>query len=299
MPYLRKTIKTVSVELYQIQVININRPLVSAEWLFKNRNAMNLVILDATIPKITLANSDSDGISKNQIKKARFIDIKNEFSDLTTELPNTMLTQVEFEKAARELGINSNSAIVVYDEYGIYSSTRAWWMFKAMGHDNIAVLDGGFPEWNKAEFIIEEKKRYSGEKGNFKADYNEKYFNDLNDIIKAIENNNAIVLDARAEDRFKGLVEEPREGLRSGHIPASLSFPYSKLINDDKMISKEKISKVFSEIINNDKPLIFSCGSGVTACTLALGAEIIGLKDISVYDGSWTEWGSNLDLPIE
>lgn len=279
--------------------IQINNPLVSIEWLSKNLNAKNIVILDGTIPKITSENNNLPGIFNTQIKNARFIDIKNKFSDLSTELPNTMLSPIAFEKEARDLGINNDSAIVVYDAYGIYSSSRVWWMFKAMGHNNIAVLNGGFPEWEKAGFEIEKKRLFSGYKGDFKADYDDKYFSNCNDILKVIEANNAIILDARAEDRFKGLMEEPRKGLRSGHIPASVSFPYSKLIDDNKMISKEDVFDIFSRVINNDKPFIFSCGSGVTACILALAAEIIGVKNISVYDGSWTEWGSNLNLPIE
>ncbi len=279
--------------------IVINDPLVSVEWLVKNRNAKNIIILDATIPKVALSNSDSDGISDDQIKNARFIDIKNRFSDLSIDLPNTMLSSVEFTRAARELGINKDSAIVVYDEYGIYSSSRAWWMFKAMGHYNIAVLDGGLPEWRKAGYLIEKKKIYSASIGNFEAYYNSEYFKDFNDVLKVNENKNAIVLDARAEERFKGLIEEPRKGLRSGHIPSSISFPYSNLVRDNKMLSKEKIVKIFQGKVNNDRPLIFSCGSGITACILALGAEIIGLKNMSVYDGSWTEWGSNLELPVE
>jgi thiosulfate/3-mercaptopyruvate sulfurtransferase len=279
--------------------ITIKSPIVSVEWLYYNKNALNIVILDATIPKVVSGKPDSDSISDSQIINSRFIDIKNKFSDQSSKLPNTMLTPVEFTKAARELGINKDSAIIAYDEYGIYSSSRAWWMFKAMGHDNIAVLDGGLPEWKKAGYAIEKKKMYSGSKGNYDAFYKPEYFKDCNDIIAINKNKKAIVLDARAEDRFKGLIEEPRKGLRSGHIPSSRSFPYSKLIEKNKMLSKEKISQVFKEILNNDKPLIFSCGSGITACTLALGAEIIGLKNKSVYDGSWTEWGSNAILPIE
>ncbi len=276
----------------------INSSLVSVKWLEKNKKAKNIVILDATIPKITSGENDSNSLSSHQIKNARFIDIKNKFSDLSTNLPNTMMSSVDFTKAACELGIDKDSAIVAYDEYGIYSSSRAWWMFKAMGHDNIAVLDGGFPEWQKARYEIEKKKIYSGAKGNFEGLYKPDYFKNTNDILAVIDNKEFLVLDARAEERFKGLVVEPREGLRSGHIPASVNFPYTKLINENKMISKENVSRVFKEIVNNDKPLIFSCGSGVTACTLALAAEIIGLKNLSIYDGSWTEWGSNLDLPI-
>jgi len=282
-----------------INEIAINSPIVSVDWLYKNRNAKNLVILDATIPKVNINPVDSDELSKDQIKNARFIDIKNKFSDLSFGLPNTMMSSDDFTRATRELGINKDSAIVAYDEYGIYSSSRAWWMFKAMGHDNIAVLNGGFPEWQKAGYEIENKNLFSGDHGNFEAFYNPTYFKNTSDILTIIKNKKALVLDARAEDRFKGLVEEPRKGLRSGHIPSSVSFPYSKLIRDNKIVSKENISRVFKEIVKNDKTLIFSCGSGVTACTLALGAEIIGLKNLSVYDGSWTEWGSNLDLPVE
>ncbi len=279
--------------------ITINSPIVSVDWLYKNRKAKSLVILDATIPKVNLNPIDSDELSKDQIKNARFIDIKNKFSDLSSGLPNTMMSSDEFTKAARELGVDKDSVIVAYDEYGIYSSSRAWWMFKAMGHDNIAVLDGGFPEWQKAGYTIENKRIFSGAKGNFEAFYNPIYFKKTSDIIGVIKNKKAMVLDARAEDRFNGSVKEPREGLRSGHIPSSLSLSYSNLMLDNKMLSKKELTKIFKEITDYDKPLIFSCGSGVTACTLALGAEIIGLKKLSVYDGSWTEWGSNLDLPIE
>ncbi len=277
----------------------IKSPIVSVNWLAQNQNAPNMVIVDASIPKVISENIEFDGLSKNQIKNARFIDLKNAFSDSSSEFPNTMLTPDHFAMTARDLGISNHNAIVVYDEFGIYSSPRAWWMFKAMGHDNIAVLDGGLPEWEKSGYLTEKKVLFSGNKGDFNANYNNFFFNNYQEVFEVITNKSAVIIDARSEERFKGLIEEPREGLRSGHIPTSVNMPYSKLVENNKMINPKKISQIFSKIVNEEKRLIFSCGSGITACILALGAEIIDLKNKSVYDGSWTEWGSKLELPIE
>ncbi|MCF6347733.1 MAG: sulfurtransferase [Flavobacteriaceae bacterium] len=273
-------------------MLKINSPLVSVNWLYENLEASNLIILNATIKKVTTIDISSGIIEKQQIKNTRFLDIKNKFSDLTSELPNTMLSPLKFTESARQLGICNDSAIVVYDELGIYSSPRVWWMFKVMGHHNIAVLDGGLPEWGKAKLPLEKAIKYIGEKGDFTAKYNQDYISNYNDVFTAIDNNNISVLDARSENRFNGLEVEPRKGLRSGHIPSSVNLPYSKLIEEGKIKSKNELKTIFTELIKEENRLIFSCGSGITACILALGAEISGLNDKSVYDGSWTEWGS-------
>ena len=259
-------------------------PLVSIDWLYQHINEPNLVILDASIKKAINTSK--------QIKNARFLGLKNKFSDTNAEFPNTMLSPVFFLEAARDLGINNDSVIVVYDSVGIYSSARVWWMFKAMGHCNVAVLDGGLPAWITAGFPIDKLQNYSGDKGDFSGDYNSEFFYNFDNVLDAIKDNNKLILDARSIERFNGTVPEPRKGLRSGHIPNSKSLSYALLQENGKMKSKEEITALFKEVTANDKKLIFSCGSGVTACILALGAELAGIRNTAVYDGSWTEWGA-------
>jgi len=259
--------------------------LVSVSWLKQHIDDPNLVILDASIKNISSNTS-------LQIKNARFLDLKNEFSDTTAEFPNTMLSPEKFSEASRKLGINKDSIIVVYDAVGIYSSARIWWMFKAMDHQNIAVLDGGLPAWTTAGFPVEELQSYSGDLGDFTANYNSDFFYNYDHVLDATSDGNKLILDARSAERFNGIIPESRKGLRSGQIPNSKSLPYTKLLEGGKMKPKEALVKLFTDIAIEDKELVFSCGSGVTACVLALGAEIIGIKNTTVYDGSWTEWGA-------
>lgn len=276
--------------------MSLPKPLVSVEWLAENLDNPNLVILNATIKKAT----DKSSTSVNevpQIKNARFFDIKNVFSDITSGLPNTFPSAEQFEHEAQRLGINNDSLIVVYDVYGFYSCARAWWLLKSFGHTNVAVLDGGLPTWNAQKYPVESQKEYSGTQGNFKANYQNDSIKDYNEVLVKTKDTNTVIIDARATNRFTGEVEEPRAGLRSGHIPNSKSLPFSQLIKDGKLMNDEELTEKFKTYAN--KELIFTCGSGVTACILALGAEKAGLKNISVYDGSWTEWGSREELPIE
>ena len=282
-----------------VRQIDIEKPLVSVEWLLLNLKAPNLIILDASIQKVGEANSKPQPIARTQIKDARFFDLKMKFSDLTSEFPNTMQVPSEFSESARQLGINKNSAIVVYDDLGIYSSPRVWWMFKAMGHTNIAVLNGGLPEWEKKGMPVEKNRIYKGERGDFTADYNPDLMSDYQDVLNSIKIENTLVIDARSENRFNGTEPEPRVGLRSGHIPNSTNLPYTELIKNGKMIDREKLLENFSKFDAIQDRFVFTCGSGITACILALGAEIAGLHNNAVYDGSWTEWGSITELPIE
>lgn len=276
--------------------MSLPKPLVPIEWLIENLEHPNLVILNATIKKAT----DKSNTSVNevpQIKNALFFDIKNVFSDVSSGLPNTFPSSEQFEVEAQKLGINNDSLIVVYDVYGFYSCARAWWLFKSFGHTNVAVLNGGLPAWNAKNYPVEAQKEYLGTHGNFTANYQENSIKDYKKVLAKIQDANAVIIDARATNRFTGEVEEPRKGLRSGHIPNSISLPFSQLIKDGKFMSDEELAKKFKGYIS--KELIFTCGSGVTACVLALGAEKVGLKNVSVYDGSWTEWGSREELPVE
>ncbi|NMH88102.1 sulfurtransferase [Flavivirga algicola] len=265
--------------------ISIASPIVSVEWLHKNLEASNLIILDGTINKVF-------DISQTQIPNARFFDIKKKFSDVNTPFPSTFPAKEQFENEARALGINKNSVVVVYDDKGIYSSARVWWLFKAFGHDNVAVLNGGLPSWKKRGYETENMKNYAGKSGDFEANYKQEYMKFFDDIKEASKNKTHCIIDARSKGRFKGLEPEPREGLRGGNIPNSINLPFKDLLVDGELKPNKDIEKTLNKIVDKEERIIFSCGSGITACILALGANISGYKNISVYDGSWTEWGS-------
>lgn len=265
--------------------LSIKKPVVSVSWLSQHLEAPNLVVLDGTIAK----NFSSDS---KQIPNARFFDIKQKFSDVENEFPSAFPSETQFQEEARLLGINSDSAIVVYDDKGIYSSARVWYMFKAFGYHNVAILDGGFPEWTKHNYPVEPATAYQGGKGNFQANFQPNFMKFFDDVKAASENKTHTIIDARSSGRFRCEVSEPREGLRMGTIPNSVNLPFTDLLTDGKLKSTEKIEALFQNLAQKEDPIIFSCGSGITACVLALGAALSGYKNFTVYDGSWTEWGS-------
>lgn len=274
----------------------LNTPLVNTHWLIEHLDAPNLVVLDASLPK---AGFGEDTLSPSLIKGARYMNLKKRWAQNDARFPNTMLDEMSFERAAQNLGINNSSALVIYDQHGIYSSARGWYMFRAMGHDNVAVLDGGLPAWEQSGYPVMPKNEYQGGRGDFSARLNSDYFESHKEVLTSLEDPSKLILDARAHDRFLGRVEEPRKGLRSGHIPKSRSLPYTELQDGGKMKNKLDLEALFDERVDANQSLMFSCGSGITACVLALGAELTGRSRYSVYDGSWTEWGSTPELPIE
>ena len=276
--------------------LKVTTPSVSVNWLNENLAAENLVVLDATIPKVGTLNKKF--IEKKQIKGARFFDIKKIFSDVDSIYPNTILSPEVFQQNARELGIYKDSCIVVYDDHGVYSSPRVWWLFKAFGFINITVLDGGLPEWIKNDFFVENPSNKQYKQGDFLVKYQPNKVSFTEDVLVAIKQD-VCIADARSKVRFYAEELEPREDVRSGHIPNSVNIPYTVLQKEGKMKSEAELSVVFSEINPKKNPFIFTCGSGITACILALGLEIIGNTNYSVYDGSWSEWGSRHELPIE
>jgi thiosulfate/3-mercaptopyruvate sulfurtransferase len=276
--------------------IVLKEPLVNVEWLHENLESSNLVVLDASLPK---AGQGEESLSEDLIPGARFMDLKNKWAKKTARFPNTMLDTSDFEISARQLGISNSSALVIYDQHGIYSSARGWYMFRSMGHENVAVLDGGLPAWKKKGYTVIPKNTFSGAAGDFKAQFDPQYFVNHNQVLKVTEDGSTRILDARAHDRFLGAVEEPRAGLRSGHIPNSESMPFAELLENGSMRNKQVLEKYFKAGSDNDQKLVFSCGSGITACVLALGAHLSGRSGYSVYDGSWTEWGSLPELPVE
>ncbi|NVK51542.1 MAG: sulfurtransferase [Flavobacteriaceae bacterium] len=279
-------------------LLQINKPLVSVNWLYKHLNATNLVVLNGTLPKVTAAKS-VEKTEENQILNTRFFDLKNVFSVQGAAFPNTVLQAKDFEKQAQKLGIERDSCIIVYDEHGVYSAPRVWWLFKTFGFDNIAVLNGGFPAWKNKNYPTEKKEQKKYLVGNFIANKQENLLIDTEKVLQALDKATIQIVDARSTGRFNATAPEPRKEVRSGHIPSSKNLPYANLVSEGKMKSVKELKALFKEVNFNNKEMIFSCGSGITACVLALGASTVGYDKLSVYDGSWTEWGSLAHVPIE
>jgi thiosulfate/3-mercaptopyruvate sulfurtransferase len=267
--------------------IELKSPLVSVDWLNTNKNASNLIVLDATINKVIASDS-------KRILNARFFDIKKKFSDVAAPFPSTLPLAEQFQTEAQNLGINNDSCIVVYDDKGIYSSARVWWLFKVFGYNNVAVLDGGLPEWELHGFPVEVYKNETYSKGNIEVGFNSELMTNFEGVNKYSAHKNTLIIDARSEARFKCLVDEPRAGLRRGTIPNSENLPYTDLFNGNILKSKAEMSKIFNKLVDDKAKtkIVFSCGSGITACVLALGATLCNYDNLVVYDGSWTEYGS-------
>lgn len=273
-------------------------PIVSVEWLAENLDKPNLIVLNADLAPIGKAVHIQE---TKKIKGAIFFDLDNTFSDTSSTLPHTMPTPEVFTDEVQKLGINQDSIIVVYDNTGVYSSPRAWWLFRAMGHEQVFVLNGGFPAWVQAGFDCEPLTQQADKvRGNFVANCQASLISDSKAVLAAIQDHGYLVIDARSEERFLGKVAEPRAGLRRGHIPQSVNLPFAKVLEGNTLRSTEELKEIFTNLTaNEDEQLIFSCGSGLTACIVALGASIAGHSKLSVYDGSWSEWGLPSDLPVE
>ena len=273
--------------------------LVTPAWLHSRLGDSALVILDATLPPVGVqpAPEVRGRYFASHIPGAVFFDIE-EFSDHSTSLPHMLPTAEEFSRKASALGIGDESTIVIYEQEGVFSAPRVWWMFTTFGARNVRLLDGGFRAWVEAGLSVEsgEVRRLPAE---FRARLNRAAVRDFSDIQQMI-GQRAQILDARSTGRFAGTTPEPRPGISSGHMPGAISIPFTELVENGSLLPAEKLREVFvKKGVDLQSPITTSCGSGVTAAVISLALEVAEAKDVSLYDGSWAEYAQHPEAVIE
>jgi thiosulfate/3-mercaptopyruvate sulfurtransferase len=278
-------------------------PLVSPAWLAERLNRPDIVVLDATLPPVgvTPVVDTRARYEHKHIPGAVFFDIDH-LSDHTTTLPHMLPSEDSFSWSMSELGIGDEMTIVVYEQTGVFSAPRAWWMLRTFGAKEVYVLDGGLDGWINAGLPVQ-SRLVVRDKASFHAKLDRtavKNFDEIQQMIAQHAQSGAQILDARSAGRFAGIAPEPRPGISSGHMPGATSVPYTELTQDGRMKDAEALRQLFAaKAVKLDKPVTTSCGSGVTAAVIALGLEIAGASKVSLYDGSWAEYAQRPEAVIE
>ena len=274
--------------------------LVSTDWLAKHMDAPDVRVVDASWHMPQANRNARAEYDAQHIPGAVFFDI-DDIADSDSALPHMLPPPEKFASRVRKLGLGDGNRIVVYDTTGVSAAARAWWMFRVFGHEDVAVLDGGMTKWQAEGRPVTDAKSEPRER-HFTARVNTFLVRDYEQVLANVERRREQFIDARSPGRFNATEPEPRPGLRGGHAPGSINLPFPRLLNpkDKTMLPTEGIRAAFEGAgVDLSKPMLTSCGSGVTACILSLGLYLIGHKDVPVFDGSWTEWASNPDSPIE
>ncbi|QIZ82538.1 3-mercaptopyruvate sulfurtransferase [Thalassovita gelatinovora] len=274
------------------------KTLVSTDWLAAHLKDPDLRILDASTPFVGETRDTLAEYEKAHIPNARFFHI-DEISDHRSDLPHMVPPVEKFMSRLRAMGVGDGHQVVVYDSAGLYSAARVWWLFRLMGQDNIAVLDGGLKKWIAEGRDLEDLPPIVRDR-HMTVRRQAHLVKDVTQVSSASKLGDYEIVDARSAERFRGDVDEPRAGLRRGHVPGSKNVPFTELLETDgTMKSRDAIRAVFDAAgVDLDKPIITTCGTGVTAAILCLALERMGKTDHALYDGSWTEWGAFPTLPV-
>ncbi|XP_019443713.1 PREDICTED: thiosulfate/3-mercaptopyruvate sulfurtransferase 1, mitochondrial-like [Lupinus angustifolius] len=306
---------------YSTKSASTNEPVVSVDWLYDNLKDPDMKVLDASWYMPDEQRNPIQEYQVAHIPGALFFDVDG-ISDQTTKLPHMLPSGEAFAAAVSALGIQNKDDLVVYDGKGIFSAARVWWMFRVFGHDRVWVLDGGLPRWRASGYDVESsassdailkasaateaiEKTYQGLSVGpitFQTKFQPHLVWNLDQVKRNIEEKSHQHIDARSKPRFDGAAPEPRKGIRSGHVPGSKCIPFGQLLDNGShtLLPEDELKKRFDqEGISSESPVVTSCGTGVTACVLALGLHRLGKSDVAVYDGSWTEWGAQSDTEVE